>query len=100
MADQPATAAVERGDHRVGVLRAREEQHRQRLLGDLGADVVDQGVVQVRGVVGLRQPARRASGDETGGEPGGAEERSATAPVRAPSAVRLPIRSPWSSRSR
>jgi hypothetical protein len=76
MAHQTAIAAVERVDHRIDVLRAREQQHRRRLLGDLGADVVDEGVVQVRGVVGLAQPPCSASGHEAGGEPGRAEERA------------------------
>ena len=74
MADEPSTVAFERGDHGVDVLRAGEQEQGRGLGGNLGADLVQERVVQVRRVIGLAHPARDAAGDEPDRQPGRTEQ--------------------------
>ena len=100
MADEPPAVPVERGDHGVDVLRRGQQEQRRGLLRHLGAELVQERVVQVRRALGLAQSARGGAGDEADREARQARTAMPTrAPVRAPSAVRLPMTSPRSSTS-
>jgi hypothetical protein len=90
---------LERLDHGVDVFAACKQEDRRRSLRDLRADLVDERVVKMGDVIGFIQSACSASGDEPDRNPGGPKNAPTTAPVRAPSAVRLPTTSPRSSTS-
>src|SRR5690349_20015302 len=74
MADEPPTAAREGGHHLVDVLGFREQQHGGGLDGNLPADLVDEGVVEMGGVLGVAEAARGAAGHQPDGDPRGSEE--------------------------
>jgi hypothetical protein len=75
MPHETAAAAFERSDHGVDVLGAREQEHRRGLLGNLGADLVEERVVKMGDVLALDASAHDASRDEPDGEPRRTEQR-------------------------
>ena len=97
-ADEPSAAALEGGRHGVDVVWRREQHDGGRALRHVGTDLVEERIVEL-GDPRLRDAPGDPSAHEPDREPGRPEERTASAPVRAPSAVLLPIGSRWSSTS-
>src|SRR4051812_26267658 len=68
--------ALEGLDHRVGVLRTREQEDRRALLGHLGAPLVDESVVEMGLLPGVAGAAHGGAPDEPDGESGRTEEHA------------------------